>query len=139
MTAGITPDVAFGKGGENGRAKLVGEWIEGDGFLEYAGGDDEGSLTVMNTASTVHAILSVAGGGPLTVAVREDLPPLDREWCGPDAGEDPDHGCAVVVEGEAPRSYWLVKRPAPETHELILAVGAIVASKGLRVHGFKFA
>ena len=37
MTGGITPDVAFGKGKENGRAKLVGGWTEGDGFLEYAG------------------------------------------------------------------------------------------------------
>jgi len=114
-----------------GRVRLEGDWIHGDGFVEHAG-DGEGILTVTNTASRVDVTVSTADGETAKVGIREDGPPLDREWCGDDAVEDPEHGCALPIDGQ--RAYWVIKRPELETHELMLAVD----TKGVRIHGFAF-
>ena len=110
---------------------LEGGWVRGEGFLEFKG-PGTGSLTVENHASQVFARLSTAGGGAV-MGVREDGPPLDREFCGDDCSEDADRGASTTIDGD--REYSIVRRRSAERHELTFEVD----TAGVRIHSLRFA
>ncbi|MBL8767681.1 MAG: hypothetical protein JNL94_09970 [Planctomycetes bacterium] len=114
-----------------GLVRLEGPWIHADGYIESAAAEGS-SCTITNTAARVDVTLSTADGKPARVAVNEDGPPLDREWCGGDCIEDGELGAAVTVD--AKRDYWVTKRQEAEMHELTF----VATSKGLRIHAMKF-
>lgn len=115
-----------------GLVRLEGAWIHGDGYIESA--TTEGSsCTITNTAARVEVTFSTADGSTVRVAVNEDGPPLDREWCGADCLEDGELGASVTVAGK--RDYWITKRDEAEMHELTF----VATSKGLRIHAMRFA
>ena len=125
----ITEGFAFGGG--DVPASIDGEWTAGDGYVEFRG-DGSGSITLENVASRVDLVMSSASGEPITVVVTEDGPPLDREWCGDDCKEDPEHGASCRVTDE--RAYAITSRDETELHELVITV----EGPGLRVHEARF-
>ena len=114
-----------------GLVRLEGAWIHGDGYIESAAAEGS-SCTITNTAARVEVTFSTADGASTRVAVNEDGPPLDREWCGVDCIEDGELGAAVTVDGK--RDYAVTKRSEPEMHELTF----LATSKGLRIHAMRF-
>lgn len=113
------------------RVGYTGEWRRGVDGAEYVG-TGPGTVTLDVSAAEVHLVLSSATGEPLLVAVQEDGPPLDREWCGADCAEHQELGAAMVVAER--RVYHVSRRDEVERHELTLKVEV----PGLRVHEARF-
>ena len=125
----ITPAIDFGAPAPSTVA-IEGKWERGAGWIEFKG-PGSGAITIANTASNVRVRMSAAAG-KIAVGVREDGPPLDREWAGTDCHEDPDRGAATEVDSD--REYWIVRRKEPEFHELTFEIDR----PGLRIHSARF-